>query len=192
MKNILFTILLLITIKYVSGQPGTGTPSRNDHIFPSAPKAKRFIDYDASGFLINGKRVFIASAGMEYARVPRALWHDRLLRLKRAGFNAIEMYTFWNFHEPKEGQFNFTGDHDLNAFLKMIKAMGMYAIVRVGPYYCGEWNLGGFPIWLKINPQMRVREDNPQFLAAVDKYFERLMPIVARNQVDHGGPVIMV
>ncbi|MDB5030563.1 MAG: hypothetical protein JWP71_1284 [Mucilaginibacter sp.] len=129
---------------------------------------------------------------MEYARVPRALWHDRLLRLKRAGFNAIEMYTFWNFHEPKEGQFNFTGDHDLNAFLKMIKDMGMYAIVRVGPYYCGEWNMGGFPIWLKFKPGLRVREDNPQFLSAVDKFFDQLMPIVTNNQINNGGSVIMV
>ncbi|MDB4925846.1 beta-galactosidase [Mucilaginibacter sp.] len=191
MRNILFVILLAIAIK-TSAQSGVGTPSRNDHIFPSSPKAKPYIDYDARGFLINGKRTFITSAGMEYARVPRALWHDRLLRLKRAGFNAIEMYTFWNFHEPKEGQFNFTGDHDLNAFLKMIKDMDMYAIVRIGPYYCGEWNMGGFPIWLKFKPGLRVREDNLKFLSAVDKFFDKLMPIVTHNQINHGGSVIMV
>src|SRR5882672_9643082 len=71
----------------------------NDHIFPSAVNAKPFIDFDSKGFLINGKRTFIVSAGMEYSRVPRQLWFDRLLRLKRAGFNCIEIYTFWNFHE---------------------------------------------------------------------------------------------
>ncbi|TSJ43717.1 hypothetical protein FO440_05875 [Mucilaginibacter corticis] len=191
MRTILF-ILLFAFISKVNAQPGTGTPTRNDHMFPSATSAKPFIDYDARGFLVNGKRTFIASAGMEYARVPRALWHDRLLRLKRAGFNAIEMYTFWNFHEPKEGQFNFTGDHDLNAFLQLIKSMGMYAIVRVGPYYCGEWDMGGYLIWLRFKPGLRVREDNPQFLAAVDKYFDKLMPIVSKNQVNHGGAVIMV
>ncbi|MFD2873314.1 beta-galactosidase [Mucilaginibacter ximonensis] len=185
-------ILLLIAIFQATAQPNTGTPTRNDHMFPAAPAAKPFVDYDARGFLINGKRTFIASAGMEYARVPRALWRDRLLRLKRAGFNAVEMYTFWNYHEPKEGQFNFTGDHDLDAYLKLIKSMGMYAIVRVGPYYCGEWNMGGYPIWLRFKKGLRVREDNPQFLAAVDKYFNKLMPIVASNQINHGGPVIMV
>lgn len=185
-------LLLLICGKYATAQPGTGTPSRNDHMFPPAASAKPFINYDARGFLVNGKRTFIASASMEYARVPRALWHDRLLRLKRAGFNAIEMYTFWNFHEPREGQFNFTGDHDLDAYLKLIKSMGMYAIVRVGPYYCGEWNMGGYPIWLRFKKGLRVREDNPQFLAAVDHYFEKLIPIVSRNQINHGGSVIMV
>jgi len=187
---ILFWFILLIAVQYTSAQ--STVPSRNDHIFPSAPNAKPYIDYDARGFLVNGKRTFITSADMDYARVPRALWHDRLLRLKRAGFNAIEMYTFWNFHEPQEGKFNFTGDHDLDAYLKMIKSMGMYAIVRVGPYYCGEWNMGGYPIWLKFKPGLRVREDNPQFLSAVDNFFDKLMPIVSQNQVNHGGAVIMV
>jgi len=193
LRAIVFYIFLLsIGLQNASAQPNTGTPSRNDHMFPAAAAAKPFVDYDARGFLINGKRTFIASASMEYARVPRGLWHDRLLRLKRAGFNAIEMYTFWNFHEAKEGKFNFTGDHDLNAYLKLIKSMGMYAIVRVGPYYCGEWDMGGYPIWLRFKKDLRVREDNPQFLAAVDRYFEKLIPIVSANQINHGGAVIMV
>jgi beta-galactosidase len=191
MRKVLFSVLFFINA-VAFAQSETGTPSRNDHTFPPAAAAKPFINYDNRGFMINGKRVFIVSAGMEYARVPRALWHDRLLRLKRAGFNAVEMYTFWNFHEPKEGEFDFSGDHDLDAFLQMIKQMGMYAIVRVGPYYCGEWNLGGYPIWLKLKPGVRVREDNPQFLNAVDHFFDKLIPIVAKNQVNHDGPVIMV
>jgi beta-galactosidase len=191
MRNIFIIIFSILSLQ-ATAQPGTGTPTRNDHIFPPAAAAKSYVSYDARGFLINGKRTFIASASMEYARVPRALWRDRLLRLKRAGFNAIEMYTFWNFHEAKEGQFNFTGDHDLNAYLQLIKSMGMYAIVRVGPYVCGEWNLGGYPIWLKVKPGVRVREDNPMFLSAVDKFFDKLMPIVAKNQIHNGGSVIMV
>ena len=96
----------------------------DDGMFPAAPPAQAAIDFDGNGFLIHGKRTFIASAGMEYARVPRALWRDRLLRLKRAGFNCVEMYTFWNWHEPQEGKFDFTGDHDLDAFLKLVKSHG--------------------------------------------------------------------
>ncbi|MES2276485.1 MAG: beta-galactosidase [Bacteroidota bacterium] len=189
-RGILLYFLLLLSSVGANAQ--FSPASRNDHIFPASAQAKPFINYDNRGFLINGKRVFIASAGMEYARVPRALWRDRLLRLKRGGYNAIEIYTFWNYHEPKEGQFNFTGDHDLNAFLQLVKQIGLYAIVRVGPYYCGEWNMGGYPIWLKFKPGLRVREDNPQFLAAVDRYFDRLIPMVSKNQINHGGAVIMV
>ena len=164
----------------------------DDGIFPPAPAAAPYINFDGRGFLLNGKRTFIASGGMEYCRVPRALWHDRLLRLKRAGFNCVEIYNMWNFHEPKKGQFDFKGDHDLDAFLKMVHAMDLYAIVRVGPYVCAEWDSGGYPVWLRFEPGVRVREANPQFEAAVDRYWEKLIPIVAANQINHGGSVIMV
>ena len=173
---------------------GTFAPAQgvNDHIFPAAAAARRFIDFDSKGFLVKGQRTFLVSAGMEYARVPRALWADRLLRLKRAGFNCVEVYTFWNFHEPREGVFDFTGDHDLGAFLQLVKKMGLYAIVRVGPYYCAEWDNGGYPLWLKFKPGLRVREPNAAFESAAGRFFDRLLPIVASCQIHRGGAVILV
>ncbi|MCW3097455.1 MAG: hypothetical protein JWL77_3073 [Chthonomonadaceae bacterium] len=172
---------------------GSASPAHaNDHMFPAAPAAKASIDYDSKGFLIHGKRTFLVSAGMEYARVPHELWRDRLLRLKRAGFNCIEVYNFWNWHEPQEGKFDFKGDHDLGAFLKLVKQMDMYAICRVGPYYCAEWDNGGYPLWLRFKPGMQVRADNKPFLDAMDRFFEKLMPVVASNQINHGGSVVLV
>lgn len=171
---------------------GVFAQGSNDHIFPAAAAARPSIDFDKRGFLIHGQRTFLVSAGMEYARVPRALWADRLVRLKRAGFNCVEIYTFWNFHEPREGVFDFTGDHDLGAFLQLVKTMGMYAIVRVGPYYCAEWDNGGYPLWLKFKPGLRVRESNAAFESVAGHFFDRLLPIVAANQINHGGAVILV
>jgi beta-galactosidase len=164
----------------------------NDHMFPAAPAAKAYSDYDRKGFLINGKRTFLVSAGMEYARVPHELWRDRLLRLKRAGFNCVEVYTFWNWHEPQEGKFDFKGDHDLGAFLKLVKQMDMFAICRVGPYYCAEWDNGGYPLWLRFKPGLKVRDANKPFLDAMDRFFEKLIPVVAANQINHGGSVVLV
>ncbi|HEY4197391.1 MAG TPA: beta-galactosidase, partial [Mucilaginibacter sp.] len=164
----------------------------NDYMFPAAQSAKKYIDYDPKGFLINGKRTFLVSAGMEYARIPHQLWHDRLLRLKRDGFNCIEIYTFWNFHEPHEGQFEFSGDQDLDAFLKTVKQLGMYAIVRVGPYYCAEWDSGGYPIWLRFKDNVIVRSPNAEFEKYMDRFFDKLLPIVSNNQVNKGGSVVLV
>ncbi|MEO7720089.1 MAG: beta-galactosidase [Capsulimonas sp.] len=164
----------------------------NDGIFPPAPAAKKAIDFDNRGFIINGKRTFIASAGMEYARIPRALWRDRLLRFKRAGMNCVEVYNFWDFHEPQEGKFDFSGDADLDAFFKLVKSLDMYAIARPGPYYCAEWDSGGYPIWLRNKPGVRVREDNPEFEKYADRFYDKMIPIIAANQVNRGGSVILV
>jgi beta-galactosidase len=182
----LITMLLLVHSTMVHSQ------SVNDHIFPPSAAAKPYIDFDSKGFLIDGKRTFLVSAGLEYARIPHQLWHDRLLRIKRAGFNCIEIYTIWNFHEAQEGKFDFTGDRDLNLFLKEVKDLGMYSIVRVGPYYCAEWDNGGYPIWLKFKKGLRVREDNPLFEKYVDRFFDHLLPIIFNNQVNKGGSVILV
>ena len=135
----------------------------NDNFFPPQPAAQGVINFDGKGFLINGERTFVVSAGMEYARVPRELWADRLMRFKRAGFNCTEFYVFWNYHEPQSGRFDFAGNRDLDAYLKLAKSLGLYAIARVGPYSCAEWDSGGFPIWLRFVPGLQVRNSNAPF-----------------------------
>jgi beta-galactosidase len=187
-RNLRFYFLFILVNVLVALCPAYA----NDNIFPSAPAASNAINFDGKGFIINGHRTFIASGGMEYARVPRALWRDRLLQMKRAGFNCTETYVFWNFHEPKENQWNFEGGHDLNAYLKLVHEVGMYAIVRIGPYVCAEWDSGGYPVWLRFKPGVSVRQDNQPFLDETFKYYDKVVPIVAANQINHGGSVILV
>ncbi len=121
-------------------------------MFPPAPAARPCIDFDGKGFLVHGKRTFIVAGALHYSRVPRALWRDRLLRIKRAGYNTVQTYTFWNYHELREGQYDFSGDKDFDAYLKLIHSLGMYAIVRIGPYVNAEWEGGGWPVWLRFKP----------------------------------------
>src|ERR1700761_4051396 len=106
--------------------------TQNDLMYPAAEAAKPFIDYDGKGFIINGKHTFLTSGTIHYPRVPSALWADRLLRMKRAGFDAVETYTFWNYHEQQENVFDFTGEKDFEGFLNTAQKIGLDATVRVG------------------------------------------------------------
>ncbi len=182
--------LLLLLFAYILLLP-TGARA-NDDMFPPAPAAAPYIHFDGRGFVIRGKRTFIVSGSLHYARVPRALWSNILLKMKRAGFNTVQTYVFWNYHEPEPGVFDFHGRHNLDAFLKLVHKMGMYATLRVGPYYCAEWDSGGYPVWLRFIKGLKVREADAPFETAVQQYFRKLLPIVARNQINHGGPVILV
>jgi len=164
----------------------------NDYMFTGQPVSKAFVDVDPHGFTIDGKRTFLVSAGLEYARIPRALWKDRLVRLKRGGFNCVEIYTFWNFHEAQEGRFEFSGDHDLDAFLTLVRSLDMYCIARVGPYYCAEWDFGGYPHWLRFKEGMVARTADTAFLRYMDRFFDKVVPIVAKHQIHKGGAVILV
>lgn len=164
----------------------------NDLMYPPAPAAQKAINIDGHGFIINGQRTYIASGCIHYPRVPHELWRDRLLRLKRAGFNTVQTYAFWNFHEPRENQWDFSGDHDIGAFLDTAKELGLYATVRVGPYVCAEWDSGGYPVWLKFKPPMKVRTADPEYLKWNDHWYDKILPIVAARQIHKGGNVIMV
>ena len=169
-----------------------GWPNNNDSIFPPEAAAKPYINFDGKGFLVNGKRTFIVAGELQYPRTPRAMWRDRLLRIKRAGYNTVQTYAFWDYHEPREGQFDFTGEKDLDAFLKLVHSLNLYAIVRMGPYVNAEWDTGGLPVWLRFKPGLLPMTDNPPFYQAVDPYFAKLYPILVANQINHGGPILMV
>ena len=49
--------------------------------------------------------------------------------------------------------------------------MGFYAIVRVGPYYCAEWDSGGYPVWLRNVANLQVRTANTAFENAVTQWW---------------------
>jgi len=164
----------------------------NNEIFPAIGAAQEKINWKDGYFLIDGKPTFITAGEMHYARIPRELWRDRLWRVKQMGFNTVQMYVFWNAHQPKEGQWDFTDNLDLDAWLSLIQEMGMYAIVRVGPYSCAEWEHGGFPAWLTIKKDMAVRDMDDQYNKFADAHLAKIEEIVAKHQIHKGGNVIMV
>ncbi len=150
------------------------------------------IRIDGKGFVINGRRVFVVSGSLHYPRVPRAMWANRMEKMKRAGYNCLSTYLFWNYQEPREGQFNFRGRHNIVAFVKLAQKMGFYVILRIGPWDCAEWDSGGYPVWLRFIPGLSVRHGDAPYVAALRQYYHKLLPKLIPLQVTHGGPVIMM
>ncbi len=143
-------------------------------------------------FLLDGKPFRVLSGALHYFRVHPDQWRDRIRKARQMGLNTIETYVAWNAHAPRAGEFDLSGGLDLGRFLDDVAAEGMRAIVRPGPYICAEWTNGGLPAWLFASGSVGVRRDEPQYLAAVAEYLERLAPVIVPRQVDRGGPVILV
>ncbi|MFZ7946197.1 beta-galactosidase [Neobacillus sp. 19] len=150
------------------------------------------ITYDKKSWKINNERVFILSAAIHYFRLPRAEWEEVLEKAKAGGCNTIETYIPWNFHEMKEGEWDFTGDKDLAYFLQLCADKGLYVIARPGPYICAEWDFGGLPWWLSTKTDIQYRSQDPLFLQYVDQYFDQVIPIIDDYQLTKKGTVIMV
>ena len=141
-------------------------------------------------FKMDGKSFRIYSGSMHYFRIMPEYWEDRLRKLKAAGFNTVETYVCWNMHEPRKGEFDFTGRFDIRRFIKTAQEVGLYAIVRPGPYICAEWDFGGLPAWLLKDRNMRLRCAYPEYLQHVSDFYHRLFEEIGDLQQSEGGNII--
>ena len=177
----------------VLGQPAGGIISATFFclFFARVANAETF-SIGSSDFLMNGKPFQIKAGEMHPARVPHEYWADRLRMIHAMGLNTVSIYVFWNQHEPEEGKFNFKGDANVAEFVRLAQKEGLYVILRPGPYCCAEWEFGGFPWWLLKEHDLKVRSQDPRFLAAAESYLKKLGEQLAPLQITRGGPIIMV
>jgi len=146
-----------------------------------------------SQFMYDGKAVQIHSGEMHFARIPRQYWRHRLQMLKAMGLNTVATYVFWNYHETAPGVWDFkTGNHDIAAFIRTAQEVGLFVILRPGPYACAEWEFGGYPWWLEKDTGLVIRTYNQPFLDSCNTYIRHLAAQVKDLQITHGGPIIMV
>jgi hypothetical protein len=157
------------------------------------------VEVDAKGYKIGGNYTLLVGGSVQWQRLPEATWRDRLERFKQAGFNTVDLYIAWNLVEPKPEQFNFTKPN-LRGFLDLCQELGLYVIVRPGPYITNEISGGGLPVWLTKNQtklsyeadgRPHLRSHDPDFMAPVERYFNALAEVIAPYQATHGGPIIL-
>ncbi|XP_073706961.1 beta-galactosidase-1-like protein 2 [Garra rufa] len=147
---------------------------------------------DSTHFTLDGAPFRILGGSIHYFRVPRAYWRDRLLKLKACGLNTLTTYVPWNLHEPERGVYLFQEELDLEAYIRLAGELGLWVILRPGPYICAEWDLGGLPSWLLKDKNMKLRTTYSGFTSAVNTYFDKLIPKITPFQYKNGGPIIAV
>ena len=141
-------------------------------------------------FYMDSKPFDIYSGAMHYFRTVPEYWEDRLTKLKAAGFNTVETYVCWNLHEKKPCEFDFSGILDIEKYLEIAQKVGLYAIVRPGPYICAEWDFGGLPAWLLKDKNMQIRCMYPDYLKCVERFYKELLARLVPHLESHGGNII--
>lgn len=155
------------------------------------------IRYDGHCLTIDGQDMVIFSGAFHYFRCPKPLWRERFQKIKDAGFNTVETYTAWNWHEREMpaglDDFSKVNLTDLQDWLKMAHdEFGLYTIIRPGPYICAEWDNGGYPRWLlNFKPaapkrsNMWLRSDDPVYLAWSKHWYDAVCKVIAPEQLTH-------
>lgn len=174
---------------FVNGDKSVSTVDESIFMHPDR------IRFDNKCIQIEGRDVFVLSGAFHYFRVPKPLWHNRMEKLKSCGFNCVETYVPWNWHErrmpnsPKdESCLDMT---DLEDFLNMAEEVGLYVILRPGPYICAEWSGGGFPQWImhkkpaKTTFDTWLQSNDSEFLRWNEHWYKSVCKTVAPHQISN-------
>jgi len=156
-----------------------------------APAGQHTFSIGTNDFLLDGQRLQIRCGEIHAARVPKEYWRQRLRMAKAMGLNTVCAYLFWNLHEPKPGQFVWSGQADDAEFCRIAQEEGLWVILRPGPYSCAEWEMGGTPWWLLKEDGIKLRTRDPRYLEAAKSYLKEVGRVLGPLQITHGGPIIM-
>jgi len=146
------------------------------------------IRWDRQTFTINGNDLILIGGSMHYFRIPEAEWEKSFRTMEADGFNIVDTYIPWFVHEPEENKFKFD---DLQEFLDLARKHNLYVVARPGPYINSETDQGGFPRWLS-GKGINFRSDGEASRRWTKHWYDAVMPLLARNQISHGGSVLMV
>lgn len=151
------------------------------------------VEWDHYSFKVNNQRLFVFSGEFHYWRFPvPELWRDLLEKVRAAGFNTFSIYSHWGYHSPSDGVLDFTtGAHDFTLIMDLAEELGLYMMVRPGPYVNAETNAGGFPLWATTGAYGALRDDDPRYTAAWAPYWGNVSRLVAPRLVTNGGNVIL-
>jgi hypothetical protein len=132
----------------------------------------------------------LLSGEVHFWRLDVSVWRSVLQRVVDLGLDVVSTYVCWSFHEDAPGTLDFTGRRDprrdLPAFLKLAADMGVWVLLRPGPYIYAEWPSSGIPERLvryhRLHPEF-VREARVWMAAVVDS----MRPYLATR----GGPIVL-
>ncbi len=172
------------------------------------------IRMDGTILRVRGRETMLRSGEIQYFRIYRHNWEERLRQARDNHLNAVASYIPWDFHEPEEGRFDFAGEtlpeRDLVGFLELLSKNELYFIAKPGPFINSEYVDGGHPRWMyERYPETASRRADGQaafwvgqgnhiptqlgdcFLGLAERWYAEVIPLLAAYSVEKGGPVIL-
>ena len=165
------------------------------------------------GLNIGGKFMPVYAGAVHYWRLEKTLWPEILDQVKGLGFDMIETYIPWSIHETRPGHYDWGQEDErknVEAFMELCEAKGIWLIVRPGPLINAELTYFGFPEWVLLDPAVQARTSSGSlhidaafglhpphqypvpsyaseaFYQAAGTWFDAVCPIIARHLAPEG------
>ncbi len=120
---------------------------------------------------------YVQAVEFPYYLYPRQLWERELVWLKNIGVQTVAFSIPWNYHQPRPGQFDFTGAtsprRDLTGFVRLLRKLGLRAWVR------------------PLTPAAGLIDARPD-PAQQREWVRQLEQLLATQTALHGGPIEFV
>lgn len=84
------------------------------------------VTYDSRALVIDGHRRLLIAGCIHYPRSTPGMWPSLLQKAKAGGIDVVQTYVFWNIHEPRRLEFDFSDRKDLFGFLVECQKQGLY------------------------------------------------------------------
>lgn len=157
-------------------------------------------------FSVAGERKALYAGAVHYWRLDPAKWRPILEEVKAMGFTAISIYIPWEVHEVARGEFDFSEERDIGAFLDLIEEVGLDIVVRPGPQINAELTWFGYPVRVLANADLQARNAqgtpavltqvprpipalsyaSEEFFQEVALWYDAICPIIAEHAYPYG------
>ena len=130
-----------------------------------------------------------------YSRCPASEWADELHRMRAGGIDIVASYVFWNHHEAGPGHWDWSGQRDLQRFVRLVQAAGMMFYLRPGPWVHAEARNGGLPDWLQAqgdSAEIALRSNDPRYIAHVERFYGEIGRQLEGQRWVEGGALVGV
>ncbi|KAL0951693.1 hypothetical protein HGRIS_008369 [Hohenbuehelia grisea] len=149
------------------------------------------VRFDNYSLFIRDQRFFLHSGEFHTFRLPvPSLWPDILEKAKAAGLNAISVYTHMGLLNPSRGVVDLDGFRALQPLFDAAKEVGLFVVLRPGPYINAEVSAGGIAHWVTSEVAGELRSNATDYKESWQAYIKGVINATVPNQITKDGPVI--
>lgn len=108
-----------------------------------------------------------------YSFCPNKYWAETLCKMTSAGVEIIFANVNWHHHEKIENEFDFSGDKNLNQFVKICQKCNVKILLNIG--FCEDDSFfdKDFSNWL-LEKDFASHPNNQLYFSAVRKWFSKI------------------
>jgi Glycosyl hydrolases family 35 len=141
--------------------------------------------------MVGERTASLLSGAVHYWRLHPNSWENVLKSVKEMGLETIDTYIPWEFHEIERNHFDFSGETDsrrnLSGFMQLTREMGLWVVIRPGPYIYSEWVNMGVPTDVAGYHRL-----HPEFTARAGEYIRAVSQVLVPYLATNGGHIILV